>query len=135
MFRTQLWNTGIDTDFSRWDDFLKGYLSTLGSSDVSTSEVKKAPPVNIWTNDLGAKVTVKLPGYTEDEIDISVLCDTVTLKGGHKAEKEQTDQFERTIELPFSIEAANVSALYAKGILTITLPIAESQKPRKISVN
>ncbi|MBF0540667.1 MAG: Hsp20/alpha crystallin family protein [Nitrospirae bacterium] len=130
MFTTQLWNQGLDTDYSRWDDFFKRYLSTLSSSDV-----EEAPLVNIWTNELGAKVAVKLPGYSSEEIDVSVHNASVTVKGGHKVEDCLKDKFERTIDLPFGIEASHVEAAYANGILTLTLPIAEAQKPRKISVN
>jgi HSP20 family protein len=128
MLTTQLWKEGFDTDFSRWDDLFKRYLSTLSSSDVEA-----VPPLNIWTNEFGAKVTVKLPGFSDEEIDVSVQNDSVTI--GHKAQEGLKDTFVRTIELPFSIESGMVEALYSKGILTLTLPIAEAQKPKKISVN
>ena len=42
--------------------------------------------------------------------------------------------FTRSIELPFPVEAEKVAAVFDKGILSINLPRAESDKPRKILV-
>lgn len=148
MYTTQLWeqglrpfHTGLD-GLERWDDIFRNYLSTRGSCNVDVF-----PELNIWTNEgfetepKEAKVTVKLPGYSNEEIDVSVANNIVTIKGGHKVQEGQEgqegqeDTFERSIEPPFSIDAAKVEAVYSKGILTLTLPIAEAQRPRKISLH
>jgi len=42
--------------------------------------------------------------------------------------------FARTVRLPFRIEADKVSAKYERGILQITLPRAEEDKPKKIQI-
>ena len=42
--------------------------------------------------------------------------------------------FNRTFELPFKVDADKVEAKFSKGILYITLPRAEEDKPKKISV-
>ncbi|MDQ5988066.1 MAG: hypothetical protein CSYNP_03819 [Syntrophus sp. SKADARSKE-3] len=43
-------------------------------------------------------------------------------------------KFSRNINLPFGVDADKVDATYEKGILTIFLPRAEKEKPRKISI-
>lgn len=43
-------------------------------------------------------------------------------------------QFTRTFQLPFPIEAGKVEARFTKGVLYISLPRAEADKPKKISV-
>ncbi len=103
------------------------------------------PALNVWTSADGAMVTAELPGVSSDDLDISVVSQTLTLKGDRKAEEldeccqyhrqeRGNGHFSRSIELPFPVEADKVEALFDRGILTITLPRAESDKPRKIVV-
>jgi len=43
-------------------------------------------------------------------------------------------KFTRSLELPFRVDAKNVEATFNNGVLTITMPRAEEDKPKKISV-
>ncbi|HDQ72581.1 MAG TPA: Hsp20/alpha crystallin family protein [Chloroflexi bacterium] len=103
------------------------------------------PALNIWANEDGALVTAELPGVDPEAIDISVVGDTLTLKGSREpeaADEEQTyhrrergyGSFSRSLQLPFSVEANEVDATFEKGILQINLPRAEADKPKKITV-
>jgi HSP20 family protein len=103
------------------------------------------PAMNVWTNQEGAVITAELPGVNPEEIDISVVGETLTLTGSRQPEELQEGEkyhrrergygrFTRTFQLPFPVEADNVEALFDKGILHISLPRAEADKPRKISV-
>ena len=103
------------------------------------------PAINVWTNEDGAVVTAELPGVDTDDIDISVVNDTLTLSGERKAEGlAEGDQFHRrergygkfnrSFQLPFKVEADNVDALFENGILHLSLPRAEADKPKKITV-
>jgi HSP20 family protein len=109
-------------------------------------EGRRYPAVNVWTNEDEAVVSAELPGIESKDIDISVKGRTLTVKGAGKAEKEEekaaylkrerwTGEFSRRLELPFDVEAGKVKAAYKNGVLTITLPKAESEKPRKIALN
>lgn len=103
------------------------------------------PAVNVWTNEDGAILNAELPGLTPEDIDISVVGQTLTLSGErrpeelgendryHRRERGQ-GKFVRTVELPFTVEAEKVEALFDKGVLQISLPRAEADKPRKILV-
>ena len=101
--------------------------------------------MNIWTNEDGAVVEAKLPGVSPEDIDISVEGQTVTIAGSRAQEALEDDErylrrerrfgnFSRSFELPFSIEASQVEATFKNGILNITLPQAEADKPKKIAV-
>ncbi len=103
------------------------------------------PALNVWTSTDGAIVTAELPGVHSEDLDISVVAQTLTLKGERKAEpmaegshyhrqERGVGHFTRSIELPFPVEAEKVEAVFDKGILSINLPRAESDKPRKILV-
>ena len=103
------------------------------------------PAMNVWTGDDTAVITAEVPGVSADEIEISVVGETLTLSGERKEEPQAESvryhrrergcgQFSRSIELPFRADANKVEATFAKGILTIRLPRAEADKPRKIVV-
>jgi HSP20 family protein len=78
-------------------------------------------------------------------LDIAVVENTLTLSGErtpaelaegevyHRRERG-SGKFTRSFQLPFNVEANNVQAVYEKGVLRITLPRAEADKPRRITV-
>jgi HSP20 family protein len=103
------------------------------------------PALNVWTEANAAVVTAELPGLDPESIDISVQDDTLTVRGTH--EREQMDEdvtyhrqerrfgtFARTIQLPFRVQGDEVNATFEKGVLRISLPRAEEDKPKRITV-
>ena len=103
------------------------------------------PAMNVWTNPEGAVLTAELPGVNPEDIDISVVGETLTLTGTRQPEELQEGEkyhrrecgygkFTRTFQLPFAVEADKVDAVFEKGVLHISLPRAEADKPKKISV-
>jgi len=103
------------------------------------------PAMNAWRNEEGVVITAELPGVNPEEIDISVVGDTLTLTGSRQLEdlgenvkyhrrERGYGKFTRTFQLPFAVEADKVGATFEKGVLQILLPRAEAEKPRKISV-
>lgn len=103
------------------------------------------PRVNVWSGGDDLVLTAEVPGMDPKSLDVSVIGDTVTLSGERRAEEDIPEEdyhrqerifgrFSRTLNLPFTVDADRVSAGYRKGILTITLPRAEADKPRKVSV-
>jgi HSP20 family protein len=103
------------------------------------------PAVNVWVAENNAVITSELPGVEPEDIDISVAGKTLTIRGSRKSEELKEGesfhrrerwhgQFTKTLEMPFSIESGKVEAKFVKGILNISLPRAEAEKPRKISV-
>ncbi len=103
------------------------------------------PPVNVWRGEDGVIVTAEAPGIDPEKVDISVVGDSLTLSGMrerdvlkegesyHRQERNQ-GRFTRTLQLPFHVESGKVEAKYEKGVLHITLPRAEADKPRKIKI-
>lgn len=103
------------------------------------------PALNILTNQDGAVVTAELPGINLDDIDISIVGDLLTLTGNrqpdqlpegaryHRQERGY-GRFSRIIRLPFQVEVDRVEAVFKNGVLHISLPRPEADKPRKITV-
>jgi HSP20 family protein len=107
--------------------------------------VEEFPSVNLWVADEGGIITTELPGVESKDIDISLVGKTLTIKGLRKEEDLGEDDtylkkerwygnFKKTVELPFNVESDKVSASFSNGILTIELPRAEAEKPKKIEI-
>lgn len=110
-----------------------------------TTGLSLYPAVNIWSNDEAVMVTAELPEYRPEDIHLSVVGNELTIKG-HRPKYELREgehllrqerpygQFERVITLPHQIETDRVEAVFKNGVLHITLPRAEADKPRKIQI-
>ena len=123
---------------------LQSSLNRLLSTSVPT-QAAEFPPINVWTSENGAIVRAEIPGVAPEDVDISLVNDTLTLRGFRKPEdlsegesrhrqERGHGQFTRSLQLPFGIEADHVQAKFSNGVLQITLPRAEAEKPRKINV-
>lgn len=125
-----------------WREFerMSRDLSAIGSRSAGDF-----PLVNVWTSADRAVVTTEVAGMDPQDIDISVANEVLTIKGKRASDQPKDDetyhrrerwggQFSKNIVLPFRIEGGGVEAKYQKGILTITVPRAEADKPRKIEI-
>lgn len=104
------------------------------------------PALNVWTNAEGVLVTAEVPGVAPEALDIAIVDKTLTLRGSrqpegvgdavkaHRQERGIGD-FNRTLMLPYRIETDQIEATFKNGVLTITLPRAEEEKPKKIAVH
>jgi len=103
------------------------------------------PAINAWANEDEEIVTAEIPGVDPSEIDLAIVNDVLTISGERKAvepngemryhRRERTyGKFSRSIQLAFAVDSSKVSAGYEDGILKVTLPRAEADKPHKITV-
>ena len=104
------------------------------------------PAVDIYSNGQHELVLkAELPDMKEEEIDLTVEDNTLTLRGERKLDTEITQErfhriersygpFARTFALPPTVDAGKVSAEYKAGTLTVRLPLREEAKPRQIRV-
>jgi HSP20 family protein len=103
------------------------------------------PAMNVWVDENSAIVTAELPGVLLDHIDISVEDDTLTLRGDRQPDRAEEGvtyhrrerrhgSFLRTSKMPFRVDADNVDAIFKDGVLSIILPRAEEDKPKRIVV-
>jgi len=124
---------------------LRREMNRLFSDVPAASGAAAYPAINIWANEDGAIVTAELPGIKAEDIDISVVEDTLSLSGSREPEEleegeayhrreRSAGKFTRTFQLPYLVEAEGVEAVLEKGVLNITLPRAEADKPKKISI-
>jgi len=108
-------------------------------------EMSWAPSMEIYEKDDGVVVRAELPGVKEDDIDISVTGDTLTIKGERKSSEEVKDEqyhrcevcygsFVRSVVLPQPVDAEKIEATYENGMLEIRVPKAEEAKATKVKV-
>jgi HSP20 family protein len=104
------------------------------------------PAVDIYSNGQhGLVLKAELPDMKEEEIELTIEDNTITLRGERKLDTEVTVEmfhrieriygtFSRTFALPPTVDANEVSTEYKAGVLTIRLPLREKAKPKQIKV-
>ena len=103
------------------------------------------PPVDVYEDEHNLVLKLEVPGVEENELNVSVENNTLTIQGERKFEKEEKEEnfhrierrygsFLRTFKLPNTVDAEKVDANYEKGILKITLAKRAEAKPRQIKV-
>ncbi|HJU52586.1 MAG TPA: Hsp20/alpha crystallin family protein [Acidimicrobiia bacterium] len=106
----------------------------------------RAPTVPIDAYRLGDRfyIHLDLPGVDPDTVEVTVERTTLTVSGTRSIADPEGGQwvarerpygaFVRRFQLGEGLDTDNVDAGYDHGVLTITIPVAEQAKPRKISV-
>jgi HSP20 family protein len=134
----------------RWDPFHElqrevGRLFETLEPIQTWRMARQFPPINLYDAGDRYVLTAPVPGMSPEELDLSITGETLTVRGERKRPEGVTDEsyrrqerpfgrWARTVTLPDRVEGGQVSASYAQGVLTVTLPKAESARPRQISV-
>ena len=105
-----------------------------------------APSVDIYENKDQIVLEAELPGMNQDDFDLSIENNVITLRGERKFEKtDESDNyhrversygsFTRSFTLPQTVSAEGATAEYSNGVLRVTLPKREETKARRIQVS
>lgn len=89
---------------------------------------------------------VDLPGVDPSTIDVDIDERTLTIRADRSADVVEDDRrwlvrerpsgtFARQLTLGYGVALDKIAAEYRDGVLTLTIPVAEEAKPRKISVS
>ncbi|MHC4939981.1 MAG: Hsp20/alpha crystallin family protein [Planctomycetota bacterium] len=103
------------------------------------------PPIDVIDTPETLQIKAEVPGIEPKDIDISIIGDTLTIKGEKSTEREEkgknwyrrertTGNFLRTVKLPVHVDAEHIEAIDDTGVLTITLPKLEQAKTTRIPV-
>jgi HSP20 family protein len=90
-------------------------------------------------------VTVDLPGFERDEVDVRVTDHRLTIEAEHESEMEEGDEtylrqershreMKRTITLPDAVDEGAVTARMKNGVLTVTCPKVEVEEAHEIEI-
>lgn len=147
------------TDLARWDP-LRGSVSLRHAMDRLLQE-SFVRPFGSWPfldgeeqtlaldlSETADKLVVEasLPGFDADDVDVSIVGNTLTIKGEKKQEEEKEEKgkyhlrerrygaFQRTITLPVDVDADATEAVFENGELKLTMPKVEEAKRKRIEL-
>ena len=87
---------------------------------------------NTETDDSGVTLTMEVPGYNSNLIDVTVEGKTLVVEG--KSNSGNLDGFKEKFSLGDKFDGAEVEASIVDGILSVSVPYVESVKPRKVKI-
>ena len=105
-----------------------------------------APPIDVADDPTAYRIRVELPGLTGDQVEVSVLGRTLTIKGDKSDPRATSDSsrrlraecrygaFRRDVELPDPVQADRISAVCRNGVLEIEIPKTQSAQPQSVRV-
>jgi HSP20 family protein len=123
-----------------------GVARPLATTFLSPASARRFPLVNLSEDEGQICLDALIPGIDPKELQLSLLRDTITITGARKSTAEVargallhrnelgSGRFSRTVDLPCQINPDHTSAEYRDGVLRITMPKAESAKPKRIEV-
>ena len=130
-----------------FDSMLNRFFGGREAADGGTGGYLAPYSVDVREDGDHIYVDAELPGFKKDEIDITLENQTLTITAERRAENRQESKgdlllherrysrFQRSFNLPPTVDEQSVNAKLDGGVLTITLNKREETKPRKISVS
>jgi HSP20 family protein len=126
--------------------FQESYVQPSGARTERVGAETFALPVDIAEAENDFVVTASLPGIKPEDVQTTILGDTLTIRGESKASEERNGKnwivrerrvgaFQRSVNLgtPINVDAA--TAQFEHGVLTLTLPKSEQARPRQIKLS
>ena len=103
------------------------------------------PAMDLVEIDEAFVLRADLPGLGEDDVNIELEDNVLTVSGERKAEHEDrregfyrleraSGSFSRSLTLPKGVDPEAVTASFDRGVLEVRIPKPEQRKPRKISI-
>lgn len=116
--------------------------SALGAGQYWT------PNMDAWETEHAFVVQLDLPGLTREQVEVNFDRNTLTVRGTREATIPEVENgeirvffaerspgaFSRSLRFPQYVEASKIEAAFSNGVLTVTVPKAETAKPRKIEI-
>lgn len=112
-------------------------------SETFRAPTSSAMPMDLFRRGEAFVARVDLPGVDPGTIDVDVEDRTLTIRAERSDETDveqwlsherPTGTFARQLTLGYGVALDRIEADYTDGVLTLTIPVAEEAKPRKIQV-
>jgi HSP20 family protein len=134
---------GVRSEINRLFDSMAGH-GRLDTTDLFDGDW--APAIDVFENDDKVVIKTELPGLSDEDIEVDILGDTLTIKGEKKKEDEQKDRhyhrlervygsFHRSVTLPGEVVSEKAKASFKDGVLEIHVPKKEEVKSKQIKVD
>jgi HSP20 family protein len=142
---------------TRWDPFrdvvilqnrLNSMFQDYGRGQGENEAVSTAafvPPVDVYEDEHKIVLKIEVPGLRQEDLDIQLENNTLTVKGERKFEKEEKEEnfhrierrygsFFRSFTVPNTVNPESVKASYDAGVLRVELEKRSEAKPKQIKV-
>ncbi|MDZ4265325.1 MAG: Hsp20/alpha crystallin family protein [Mycobacterium sp.] len=130
----------------RFDPFsdLDAVTRSLLTSQTGSTRTPRFMPMDLCKIDDHYVLTADLPGIDPGSVDVDVDNGTLTVSAHRTARSEESVQwlanerffgtYRRQLSLGEGVDTSAISATYENGVLTVTIPVAERARARKIDV-
>jgi len=128
-----------------FDDMLGGLMRRSGGQQ--RAEVAEwAPAIDVVTEDGDLVIKAELPGVKQEDVDITLQDNVLTVSGERKAEQEEErggyyvrerryGSFSRSLTVPEGVDESKIHARYENGVLEVTVEgAAQVQEPKRIQI-
>ncbi len=134
-------------NFSAFQDQLNRIVeSSLKGSPDNSALTTWAPAVDIYETENDLVLKADLPEVAENDIDIRVENNMLTIRGERKLEESVKEDnylrveraygsFSRSFSLPTTVDTESIKANYKNGVLTVELPKRAESKPKQVKIN
>ena len=105
-----------------------------------------APAIDAVTKDSDVVILAELPGVKQEDVDITLHDNVLTISGERRAEQDEErggyhirerryGSFRRSVALPEGIDESKISARYEDGVLEVTVKgAAVAREPKRIEI-
>jgi HSP20 family protein len=138
------WSRNPLAEFDELISQMGGLLeSTVGNVAPRAGLAVWTPLADVSETDDAYRVELELPGIKSKDIDVEVAAQELVVTGEIKERERhgilrrstrRTGRFEYRLRLPSEVSPEGVKADMSEGVLTITVPKAESNKSRRVEV-
>ena len=128
----------------RFDPFGDAVTRDIFATQAGSGRVPRFMPMDLYKVDDHYVLSADLPGVDPGSIDVDVDRGTLTLTARRTVPESSGVQwisserfagtFRRQISLGDGVDTEGISASYDNGVLSITIPLAERAKPRKVDI-
>jgi len=131
-----------------FDDVLRGTGLPAAAGNQGQGRVGNFvnASMNVSETENEIRITAELPGVTEQDIDVSLEDDMLTIRGEKKFDRTDDKEnfhfversygtFQRSLPLPYPVDPERVQASFENGVLTVTVPkTGQQERSRRIQV-
>ena len=130
---------------NRLNSIFQDFSWPSGQSDESLSAGNFIPAVDVYEDPHKLMLKVEVPGVKQEDLDLRVENNTLTVRGERKFESEEKEEnfhrierrygsFVRSFTLPQTVDPESISANYDSGVLAITLNKKAEAKPKQVKI-
>jgi HSP20 family protein len=131
---------------NRLNSIFQDFARPASEMNESLAAGNFVPAVDVYEDHQKLVLKLEVPGIKQEDLDIRVENQTLTVRGERKLEAEEKEEnfhrierrygtFVRSFTLPLSIDTDSVSAKYENGVLSIGLAKKEAAKPRQVKID